>query len=410
MEWCSYSHRHHHHHHHHHAKGASMRLENIEEERPASCLPVSLRPPETPTEAMEFLARSWSLSAVEISKALTLFENRKPSDSTGVERQNSNPPLSAAREENPAVELKLPVADEGVGVSPPISPRDNIDLKLLRGAARGKTMGGWLKDQKEKRRTEARTRKAQAYAATSVAGVAAAVAAVVASAVFSPDASRTNCGNKITAAIASAAALVASHCVEIAQTMGAAHDQILKVVHSAVGAQTSGDIMALTAGAATALRGAATLRARLYKEIQGATAAGDDKESSDGCSSAFTFVAKGGELVKRTRKGILHWKQVSVYINSNWQVVVKTKSTHMAGTFVKKKKCKISFVIDVCANIPAWPGREVEDGSDQRAYFGIRTPERLIEFECKKCDEGIWIEGIRQMLDCRANMNIAKAM
>ncbi|CAL9771647.1 unnamed protein product [Musa acuminata subsp. burmannicoides] len=406
MEWCSYSHRHHHHHH-HHAKGASMRLENIEEERPASCLPVSLRPPETPTEAMEFLARSWSLSAVEISKALTLFENRKPSDSTGVERQNSNPPLSAAREENPAIELKLPVADEGVGASPPISPRDNIDLKLLRGAARGKTMGGWLKDQKEKRRTEARTRKAQAYAATSVAGVAAAVAAVVASAVFSPDASRTNCGNKITAAIASAAALVASHCVEIAQTMGAAHDQILKVVHSAVGAQTSGDIMALTAGAATALRGAATLRARLYKEIHGATAAGDDKESSDGCSSALTFVAKGGELVKRTRKGILHWKQVSVYINSNWQVVVKTKSTHMAGTFVKKKKC---FVIDVCTNIPAWPGREVEDGSDQRAYFGIRTPERLIEFECKKCDKGIWIEGIRQMLDCRANMNIAKAM
>ncbi|RRT57412.1 hypothetical protein B296_00028598 [Ensete ventricosum] len=68
------------------------------------------------------------------------------------------------------------------------------------------------------------------------------------------------------------------------------------------------------------------------------------------------------------------------------------------------------FVIDVCANIPAWPGREVEDGSHQRAYFGIRTPERLIEFECKKCDKGIWIEGIRQMLDCRANMNIAKAM
>ncbi|URE42658.1 Plant pleckstrin region [Musa troglodytarum] len=100
MDWCSYPRRHQHqHHHHHHAKCASMRLENIEEERPASCLPVSLRPPETPTEAMEFLARSWSLSAVEISKALTLFENRKPSDSTGVERQNSNPPLSAAREE-----------------------------------------------------------------------------------------------------------------------------------------------------------------------------------------------------------------------------------------------------------------------------------------------------------------------
>ncbi|WOL09321.1 hypothetical protein Cni_G18074 [Canna indica] len=404
MERCSYPRRH------HHARTASVRLENIEEEHPASCLPLSLLPPETPTEAMEFLARSWSLSAVEISKTLALFEHKTPSDPAGVARQHSSPPFSAAespeKDEMPTVEVKLPALSEAIGISPPISPRDNIDMKLLRGAARGKTMGGWLKDQKEKRREEARTRKAQAYAATSVAGVAAAVAAVVASTVFSPDGSKANSGSKINAAIASAAALVASHCVEIAQTMGASHDQIIKVIHSAVGAQTSGDVLALTAGAATALRGAATLRARLYKEIQGATATGDDREAEN-FLSALTFVARGGELIKRTRKGVLHWKQVSAYVNSNWEVVLKTKSTHMAGTFVKKKKC---VVIDVCSNIPAWPGREAEDGSNQRAYFGIRTPERLIEFECKKCDKKTWTEGIRQMLDCRANMNIAKPM
>lgn len=67
---------------------ASTRLEDIEEERPASSLPVALRPPETPTEAMEFLARSWSLSALEVSKALTLFESKKPpSDSSAAERE-----------------------------------------------------------------------------------------------------------------------------------------------------------------------------------------------------------------------------------------------------------------------------------------------------------------------------------
>jgi len=143
-------------------------------------------------------------------------------------------------------------------MSPPVSPRANLDVKvqLLRGAAgRGKTVGAWIKEQREKKRAEARSRNAQAYAATSVAGVAAAVAALVAGAVFSsppPEQRPKNGGaTKTAAAVASAAALVASHCVEMAQAIGASHDQILAAIHSAVNAQTSGDVMALTAGAAT---------------------------------------------------------------------------------------------------------------------------------------------------------------
>jgi hypothetical protein len=99
-----------------------------------------------------------------------------------------------------------------------------------------------------------------------VAGVAAAVAALVAGAVFSapppppppPEQRPKNGGasgaTKTAAAVASAAALVASHCVEMAQAIGASHDQILAAIHSAVNAQTSGDVMALTAGAATGTR------------------------------------------------------------------------------------------------------------------------------------------------------------
>lgn len=52
------------------SKCRSNKLENIEEENAADWLPVTCPPPETPTESMEFLARSWSLSAVELSKAL----------------------------------------------------------------------------------------------------------------------------------------------------------------------------------------------------------------------------------------------------------------------------------------------------------------------------------------------------
>jgi hypothetical protein len=106
-------------------------------------------------------------------------------------------------------------------------------------------VGTWIKEQTEKKPAEARSRNAQAYAATSVAGLAAAVAALVFSA--PPPEQRSNVKT-------AAAALVASHCVEMTQRIGASHDQILAAIHSAINAQTSGDVMALTAGAATGTR------------------------------------------------------------------------------------------------------------------------------------------------------------
>ncbi|KAJ6354506.1 hypothetical protein OIU77_005170 [Salix suchowensis] len=79
----------------------------------------------------------------------------------------------------------------------------------------------------------------------------------------------------------------------------------------------------------------------------------EDKEAN--ITAALNFVTKGGELLKRTRKGDLHWKRVSININSNWQVIVKMKSKHMGGTFTKKKKCVVSGVY---TDILAWPERD----------------------------------------------------
>jgi hypothetical protein len=79
-------------------------------------------------------------------------------------------------------------------------------------------MGRWIKDLKEKRKEANRSQNAQIHAAVTV---------------------------------ASAAALVAAQCVKVAESMGANREHLAAIVSSAVNVRTGGDIMTLTAAAAT---------------------------------------------------------------------------------------------------------------------------------------------------------------
>ncbi|KAH7298924.1 hypothetical protein KP509_25G064500 [Ceratopteris richardii] len=242
----------------------------------------------------------------------------------------------------------------------------------------------------------------------SVAGVAAALAAIAAS-------TAANTGeesqNRTSMAVASAATLVAAQCVEAAESMGASREQISSVVSSAVSVKTPGDVMTLTAAAATALRAAETLKARASRNSISHSAiipyerggsnnsnSSGDLASDHGDSESCTqdFLRRGCEFLKRTRKGELHWRVLFVYMDKNSQVVVKSQSKYMGGTITKSKK---RMVQDVISEIPAWPGRGTSDGIDQRRYFGIKTDHGVMELECRnETDHRLWTEGISRLL------------
>ncbi|KAG1368685.1 putative VAN3-binding protein [Cocos nucifera] len=295
-----------------------------------------------------------------------------------------------------------------------------------------KTVGRWLKDRREKKKEESRAQNAQLHAAVSVAAVAAAVAAIAAATAATTSGSgKDDRAARTDMAVASAATLVAAHCVEAAESMGAEREHLASVVGSAVNVRTPGDIVTLTAAAATALRGAATLKARALKEVwniaavipveKGGMGGHHDHrhhkqhKELDSNGSSFSdelvqdeenflglcsqeLLARGTELLKRTRKGALHWKIVSVYINRMGLVMLKMKSRHVAGTITKKKK---SVVTEVCKDIQAWAGRHLLEGGEQRRYFGLRTAERrVIEFECRSQREyEMWTQGVSRLLN-----------
>ncbi|XP_062203986.1 VAN3-binding protein-like isoform X2 [Phragmites australis] len=445
-----------------------------------------LRPPEPPRDPLEFLSRSWSASATDVSRALAVAPPAPPlgagagsiaedvageldgdGGGSGAPTPGSSFSFASAatsqlimdrimaqsQEVSPLTSGRLshssgPLNGGGsLSDSPPVSPEID-DTKFCRVASTvrggGKTVGRWLKDRKEKKKEETRAHNAQVHAAVSVAAVAAAVAAVAAAtAAASSGSGKDDRAARTDMAVASAATLVAAQCVEAAEAMGAERGHLAAVVGSAVSVRTHGDVVTITAAAATALRGAATLKARALKDAWnvaavipvekgtvGAGGRGDRHYHSqkhngqwkqqhhrelDSSSSSFSdelvlteensflgictqeLLARGTELLKRTRKGALHWKVVSVYINRTGVVMLKMKSRHVGGTITKKKK---GVVVDVCRDVAAWPGRHLLERGEHRRYFGLRTAEqRVIEFECTSQREyEMWTKGVARLL------------
>ncbi|KAJ3680607.1 hypothetical protein LUZ60_016885 [Juncus effusus] len=349
-----------------------MNLESVIEDQDESEREISgkMSVPEIPMESMEFLARSWSLSASEISKAV-FFGNKKRN-------------FVVDRLPEIVVPETLMLATSAVSGDDWTTIHKRTCRNQSTSTPNHQPTSGWFhridshRKSKQKLKEKARAEQAQVHAAISVAGVAAAVAAIASSSDTKNDTTKMN------AAMSLATELLASHSIEMAEHCGAHHEQVASAVESAVDMRSPGDLMTLTAAAATALRGAATLKRRMQREGRSESAVIPYEKTT--CWSPDIW-CKEGELLKRTSKGVLHRKKVSVYINNKSQVIVKLKSKLMGGAIVKKRK---SVVYDIYDEIPSWPGR---------TSFGLKTARGLIEFQCENLSsKKKWVDGIRNLL------------
>ncbi|KAA8535456.1 hypothetical protein F0562_030459 [Nyssa sinensis] len=256
----------------------------------------------------------------------------------------------------------------------------------------------WLKEIKQKKKEDQRLQRAEVHAAISVAGVAAALAAIAAENLKHDESSTTK-----ELAVASAAALVAAQCAQVAAAMGAKREQLSTVIDSAMIGTNTSDILTLTAAATTSLRGAGTLKARsgCKTRLNGDTPMLPIEENNDfnfdfdfDFEKCRSILAKGAKINIETSDGRCMVRSVSIILNTQAKVILNIRKLNFMNAFASKKE---SIVLDLHAEL--YKDSEAEE-TDTCYLIVLTTNRGMIKLDMADDYQRyrIWATTINQML------------
>ncbi|KAK6936452.1 VAN3-binding protein-like, auxin canalization domain [Dillenia turbinata] len=149
--------------------------------------------------------------------------------------------------------------------------------------------------------------------------------------------------------VASAAALVVAVCAEAAESAGAHLTLVVSAMNSGLAAQTSADMVALTATAATSSRGAAVLKSRALTDTYNPHAQNQE-----------LIKLKAQILVSTPSAGKKEYKFVSLYVKNNKLILICGKK-YIGGVFSRSKEYKVTNV------------KEINKDAQGRCLVSLRT-------------------------------------
>ncbi|XP_021731380.1 VAN3-binding protein-like [Chenopodium quinoa] len=237
----------------------------------------------------------------------------------------------------------------------------------------------WVKEMKEKRKEGKRLQRAEVHAALSIAGLATALAAIAEESSKGQLEHESSPARK--AALASAAAVVASQCAQVAESMGAKREQLSTIISSAMSGTSTSDIFTLTAAATTSLRGAATLKARsgCKNRLNGEPVLPIDvdncklDEDLDYVKSRATL-SKGAELTIETANGKSMVRIVAINLSNEAKVILRIMKRNFLNVITNKKDC---LVLDLHAELYKDEGGEEFDTCYQIVLTTTRGPIKI---------------------------------